>query len=144
MMSLTSLVSDDATWHQSRSSAHIINFWHHCMFTDNWVTFHDFARNHYSLSKELSHHYFLLVCSYSASWTQDHFIHVKAMRKVREVRQQLKEIMEQQKMTIVSSGTEWDVIRKCICSAYFHQAARLKVSKKIKFLRLQIEGVISQ
>lgn len=48
------------------------------------------------------------------------------MRKVREVRQQLKDIMGQQKMKLVSCGTEWDVIRKCICSAFFLQAARLK------------------
>lgn len=47
--------------------------------------------------------------------------------QVREVRQQLKEIMDQQKMELVSCGNEWDIIRKCICSAYFHQAARLKV-----------------
>jgi len=47
--------------------------------------------------------------------------------KVHEVRQQLKEIMEQQKMDIVSCGTEWDIVRKCICSSYFQQAARLKV-----------------
>merc|ERR1719228_2382382 len=63
---------------------------------------------------------------YSASWCADHFIHIKAMRKVREVRSQLKEIMEQQKMRMVSCGTDWDVIRKCICAAFFHQAARLK------------------
>lgn len=63
---------------------------------------------------------------YSGQWCQDHFIHVKAMRKVREVRAQLKEIMEQQKMRLVSCGTDWDVIRKCICAAFFHQAARLK------------------
>lgn len=29
-------------------------------------------------------------------------------------------------MEVTSCGTEWDVVRKCICSAYFHQAARLK------------------
>ena len=63
---------------------------------------------------------------YSGQWCQDHFIHVKAMRKVREVRAQLKEIMEQQKMNMVSCGTEWDIVRKCICAAFFHQAARLK------------------
>ncbi|XP_041375783.1 pre-mRNA-splicing factor ATP-dependent RNA helicase PRP16-like [Gigantopelta aegis] len=63
---------------------------------------------------------------YSASWSNEHFIHIKAMRKVREVRQQLKEIMDQQKMPMVSCGNEWDIIRKCICSAYFHQAARIK------------------
>lgn len=63
---------------------------------------------------------------YSAQWTADHFIHIKAMRKVREVRAQLKEIMESQKMELVSCGTDWDVVRKCICAAFFHQAARLK------------------
>jgi len=63
---------------------------------------------------------------YSNSWCNEHFIHAKAMKKVREVQSQLREIMEQQKMDLVSSGTEWDVIRKCICSAYFHQAARIK------------------
>ncbi|XP_035229076.1 pre-mRNA-splicing factor ATP-dependent RNA helicase PRP16-like [Stegodyphus dumicola] len=64
--------------------------------------------------------------NFSSSWCNEHFIHVKAMRKVREVRQQLKEIMVQQKLPVVSCGTEWDVVRKCICSAYFHQAAKLK------------------
>ena len=29
-------------------------------------------------------------------------------------------------MPLISCGNEWDVVRKCICSAYFHQAARLK------------------
>ncbi|KAJ9583989.1 hypothetical protein L9F63_021659, partial [Diploptera punctata] len=64
--------------------------------------------------------------NYSAGWCNDHFIHVKAMRKVREVRQQLKDILVQQKIDVISCGTDWDIIRKCICSAYFHQAARLK------------------
>lgn len=36
--------------------------------------------------------------------------------------------MDQQKMELVSCGNDWDIVRKCICSAYFHQAARLKVS----------------
>lgn len=63
---------------------------------------------------------------YSSTWCNDHFIHAKAMRKVREVRQQLKDILDQQKMEVVSCGTDWDIVRKCICSAYFHQGARLK------------------
>ncbi|TRZ00209.1 hypothetical protein DNTS_022588 [Danionella cerebrum] len=45
---------------------------------------------------------------------------------VREVRAQLKDIMVQQKMNLISCGSDWDVIRKCICAAYFHQAAKLK------------------
>lgn len=63
---------------------------------------------------------------YSSSWCAKHFVHAKAMRKVREVRQQLEDILKQQKMDVVSCGTEWDIVRKCICAAYFHQAARLK------------------
>ena len=47
--------------------------------------------------------------------------------QVREVRQQLKDIMDQRKMPVISCGNDWDVVRKCICSAYFHQAAKLKV-----------------
>ncbi|XP_058256657.1 pre-mRNA-splicing factor ATP-dependent RNA helicase PRP16 isoform X2 [Hemibagrus wyckioides] len=64
--------------------------------------------------------------NYSSIWCNEHFIHTKAMRKVREVRAQLKDIMVQQKMNLVSCGSDWDVIRKCICAAYFHQAAKLK------------------
>ncbi|UYV65977.1 DHX38 [Cordylochernes scorpioides] len=63
---------------------------------------------------------------FSATWCNEHFIHVKAMRKVREVRQQMKDIMVQQKLDVKSCGTDWDMVRKCVCSAYFHQAARLK------------------
>ncbi|KAI0983879.1 hypothetical protein GJ496_007693 [Pomphorhynchus laevis] len=63
---------------------------------------------------------------YSTNWCTDHFIHSKSMRKVREIRQQLKDIMDSQKLELLSSGPDWDIIRKCICSAYFHQAARVK------------------
>ncbi len=41
---------------------------------------------------------------YSAQWCADHFIHSKAMRKVREVRAQLKEIMENQKIELIRSA----------------------------------------
>lgn len=34
--------------------------------------------------------------------------------------------MDQRKMPVISCGNDWDVVRKCICSAYFHQAAKLK------------------
>lgn len=63
---------------------------------------------------------------YSAEWCNEHFIHVKALRKVREVRSQLLDIMKQQKMVTISCGIDWDVVRKAICSAYFHNAAKIK------------------
>ena len=63
-----------------------------------------------------------------------HQVHLRILTvvsfQVREVRGQLKDIMIQQRMPLKSCGNDWDVIRKCICSSYFHQAARLKVIKK--------------
>jgi len=55
-----------------------------------------------------------------------HFLHPKLLRKAREVRAQLEDIMNTQKMEIVSAGTDFDVMRKAICAGYFHQAARVK------------------
>ena len=63
---------------------------------------------------------------YRSDWCNEHFIHSKAMKKVREVRAQLVDIMKQLKMQNNSCGTSWDVVRKAICSAYFHNAGRFK------------------
>jgi pre-mRNA-splicing factor ATP-dependent RNA helicase DHX38/PRP16 len=49
--------------------------------------------------------------NYSATWCGEHYVHVKAMRKVREVRAQLLDIMKQQKMRAESCGTNWDIVR---------------------------------
>ena len=55
------------------------------------------------------------------------YVHVFAvLRKAKEVRQQLLDIMQQQKVNVQSAGTDWDLVRKAICSAYFHNAAKLK------------------
>lgn len=58
---------------------------------------------------------------YNAKWCADHFVQAKSMRKVREIRSQLLDIMKSQKLSHVSCGSNWDIVRKCICSAYFHQ-----------------------
>ena len=63
---------------------------------------------------------------YSGTWCSEHFIQVKAIRKAREVRSQLLDIMKSQHVEHVSCGSEWDAVRKAICSAYFHQTAKLK------------------
>jgi pre-mRNA-splicing factor ATP-dependent RNA helicase DHX38/PRP16 len=74
-----------------------------------------------------------------------HFLHPKLLRKAREVRVQLEDIMKFQKMELISAGTDFDVlrygvvqlnaivmltqtsvIRKAITAGYFHQAARVK------------------
>ena len=48
------------------------------------------------------------------------------LRKAKEVRQQLADIMEQQRIPLRSAGPDWDIVRKAICSSYFHNAAKLK------------------
>ncbi|KAJ9104349.1 hypothetical protein QFC19_003991 [Naganishia cerealis] len=64
---------------------------------------------------------------YRDDWSMRHFLHPKLLRKAREVRGQLEDIMKQQKIDPnVSVGTDWDIIRKCITAGYFHQAARVK------------------
>lgn len=63
---------------------------------------------------------------YSTEWCNDHFLQNKGLKKAKEVRTQLLDIMQQQKISITSSGSDWDIVRKAICSAYFHNAAKLK------------------
>lgn len=63
---------------------------------------------------------------YSSQWCSDHFIHVKGLRKAREVREQLVDIMKHQKVALRSCDGAWDVVRKAICSAYFYNSAQMK------------------
>ncbi|KAJ5278916.1 hypothetical protein N7478_004288 [Penicillium angulare] len=63
---------------------------------------------------------------FSDGWCTRHFLHGKTLRRAKEVRDQLYDIMNQQKLPLTSCGTDWDVIRKCICSGFYHQAARVK------------------
>ncbi|OLY80210.1 Pre-mRNA-splicing factor ATP-dependent RNA helicase PRP16 [Smittium mucronatum] len=60
-------------------------------------------------------------------WCAKHFIQSKSMRKANEVRSQLIEIMTNKlKIKYTSSGKDWDIVRKCICNAYFHHAALVR------------------
>lgn len=63
---------------------------------------------------------------YSDGWCTRHFLHPKSLHRAKEIRTQLLDIMKMQKMDMVSCGTDWDIIRKCICSGYYHQAAKVK------------------
>jgi pre-mRNA-splicing factor ATP-dependent RNA helicase DHX38/PRP16 len=63
---------------------------------------------------------------YSDGWCTRHFLHPKSLRRAKEIREQLLDIMKMQRMSMISCGTDWDTIRKCICSGYYHQAAKVK------------------
>ncbi|KAF6161432.1 hypothetical protein GIB67_009311 [Kingdonia uniflora] len=64
--------------------------------------------------------------NYRGDWCNDHYLHVKGLKKAREVRSQLLDILKTLHIPLTSCGPDWDIIRKAICSAYFHNAARLK------------------
>lgn len=49
--------------------------------------------------------------SYRDDWALRHFLHPKLLRKAREVRAQLEDIMKFQKMELITAGTDFDVIR---------------------------------
>ncbi|KZT58418.1 P-loop containing nucleoside triphosphate hydrolase protein [Calocera cornea HHB12733] len=63
---------------------------------------------------------------YRDDWSMRHFLHPKLLRKAREVRAQLEDIMKFQRMELISSGTDYEGVRKSIAAGYFHQAARVK------------------
>ena len=61
---------------------------------------------------------------YADGWCVRHFLHPKSLRRAKEIREQLRDIMAVQKMALTSCGTDWDVLRRCICSGFYHQAAK--------------------
>jgi len=64
---------------------------------------------------------------YSAQWCGEHFLHAKSLKKAREIHGQLSDIMQSQRMPLVAAGnSNWDRVRKAICSAYFYNSALMK------------------
>mmetsp|Transcript_4588 Transcript_4588/g.10051 ORF Transcript_4588/g.10051 Transcript_4588/m.10051 type:complete len:1204 (-) Transcript_4588:149-3760(-) len=63
---------------------------------------------------------------YQSGWASEHYLHAKSLKKVREVRAQLEDICKQQSMPLTSCGQEWDIVRRCICAGYFHNASKLR------------------
>ena len=63
---------------------------------------------------------------FRGDWATSNYIHIKALRKVREVRAQLVDIMKSLSIPEMSCGTNWDVVRKVIASGYFHNSAKMK------------------
>lgn len=72
---------------------------------------------------------------YSHRWCSRHFINSKSLQRAKEIREQLIKIMKKNHIDLVSTGTDWNVIRKCICSGYAHQAA--KVTGLSKYISLR-------
>ena len=64
---------------------------------------------------------------FDKAWCDRHYVHHKGLRKAREVRGQLEDLMDQQRVPVTSCGEgAWDAVRRAICSAYFFNAAKLR------------------
>eukprot|EP00818_Percolomonas_sp_WS_P008757 CAMPEP_0117445936 /NCGR_PEP_ID=MMETSP0759-20121206/6065_1 /TAXON_ID=63605 /ORGANISM="Percolomonas cosmopolitus, Strain WS" /LENGTH=1134 /DNA_ID=CAMNT_0005238153 /DNA_START=100 /DNA_END=3500 /DNA_ORIENTATION=- len=63
---------------------------------------------------------------YSSQWCREHFVNYRSMRRVREIRAQIIDLMKKHNIRLISSGTDWDLVRKAVCSAYFHHVCKLK------------------
>ena len=64
-----------------------------------------------------------------ADWCRAHFLHAKALLKVRDIRAQLVDILKRAAPPgawAASCGADWDVLRKTIAAAFFAHAARFK------------------
>ncbi len=57
---------------------------------------------------------------------RDHYLNIKALKKVREIRAQLADVMAQLRIPDNSVGMDWDVVRKCIAASYFVKAGKLR------------------
>lgn len=59
-------------------------------------------------------------------WCVKHFLHPKALRRAQEIRNQIKDIMASHGLELRSAGYDTEMVRQCICSGYYHQAAKRK------------------
>lgn len=71
-------------------------------------------------------------------WCVKHFLHPKALRRAQEIRQQIADIMKSSKMPLVSCGYDLDIVRECICSGFYHQAAKRKGLGEYQNLRTSV------
>jgi len=61
---------------------------------------------------------------YSNPWCFENFIQARSLRRALDVRKQLLQIMDRQKIDIISCGKNWVKVRKAIVSGFFTHAAK--------------------
>lgn len=72
---------------------------------------------------------------FSTKWCSKCFIQSRSLSKAEDIRKQLLRVMESQNIQLKSIGSNWDVIRHCICTGFSHQAAKLSGLKRYVHLR---------
>lgn len=72
---------------------------------------------------------------FSSKWCSKFFIQNRSLIKAEDIRKQLLRVMETQNIQLKSIGSNWDIIRHCICTGFSHQAAKLSGLKRYIHLR---------
>ncbi|CRH00715.1 pre-mRNA-splicing factor ATP-dependent RNA helicase PRP16, putative [Plasmodium relictum] len=76
--------------------------------------------------------------NYSYNWCAKNFIQYKSLNKAKEVYSQLSDIIKTLNMKNVSCNNKWELLRKTICSGYFHNASKLKSFSEYINLRTNV------
>ncbi|KAF5531011.1 ATP-dependent RNA helicase DHX8 [Fusarium mexicanum] len=61
---------------------------------------------------------------YSAPWCFENFIQARAMKRAKEVREQLIKIMQRHRHPVVSCGSKTEQVRRALCAGFFRNCAR--------------------
>ena len=72
---------------------------------------------------------------FSSKWCSKFFMQSRSLAKAEDIRKQLLRVIETQNIRLKSIGSNWDVIRHCICTGFSHQAAKLSGLKRYSHLR---------
>ena len=59
----------------------------------------------------------------SQAWCAEHFMNFKALKRVEEVRVQLREILVKKRKTLESCD-DWDAVRRALCAGYFPKCSK--------------------
>ena len=61
---------------------------------------------------------------FSKQWCYENYVQEKSLRRAQDIRKQLLQIMDRYKLDIVSAGTDYSRVQKCIVGGFFFHAAR--------------------
>lgn len=82
------------------------------------------AKFHHPLGDHLTFLNVYNSCGYSAPWCFENFIQARAIKRAKEVREQLTKIMQRYRHPVVSCGDKTEQVRRALCAGFFRNSAR--------------------